>query len=175
MSPSLKRVLRPINIAFAVLIAIAFILGNAVGNVFISKKSEVVEGGRQDLKKVSPSSSPNKPVNLSDVPGADASDEEKAAFAKNIHEMAQEKSEVAVSECSFLPKAVRVREKSSLTFVNSDSVEHAITIVKKTIRIPAGGKETVVAQFEHGPGLYGIRCDEKEMAGFIELTAIEGK
>lgn len=105
---------------------------------------------------------------LGSPPLDNASDADRNVFAEKLRSLAQSVSVVAMGQdCVLSPAIISVKSGSNLTFKNTDTVDHNLSIAEQ-IKVPTGKEVTIKAVFR-GAGIYGINCDGLNIVGFIDL------
>lgn len=164
----------PLAAAFSLLIMIgAFLLGNFSGNYYLANKDKILnfittsqktEKGAKETFVVG--------ENKAEIPGEDATSEEKATFSRFLYANASEKREIDISDCgSVSPKVVRIKKGENLTFINSGADDRRITIVDTDLVVAPQKTKSIPASFGEGSGIFGVRCDTFTHASFILVDA----
>lgn len=79
-----------------------------------------------------------------------------------LEQAAMETTQVAVQECELDPLVVKVKNLSEVTFINSDQTDTILTVPDESeITIPAAGSTTITVDFQFGPGIYTLICQEE--------------
>ena len=106
-----------------------------------------------------------------DFPDASSSKEEQKKHYDLVSQLAENVDYIDIGKCRPSPLVVRIKNKDPVTFKNSDQLQHSVAFNQEQIlTIPAGGKESIIVNFEFGPGVYGYTCDAKGKAAGVILV-----
>ena len=97
-----------------------------------------------------------------DFPDPSAPKEEQRKHYDLVSQLAENVDEIDISNCRPSPLVARIKNKDPITLKNSDQVEHSVSFnQEQTLVISAAAKESIIVNFEFGPGVYGYTCDAK--------------
>jgi len=176
-NPKAALSMQPKNIIILLIIALAgLILGVSTSNLFGDPK----EDERLPAPAPTPGGKPitelpqiGLPKNFPQPPTADATVEETSDFAQLVFNLATETNAIDIyKNCDLSPAIVLVPGGTNIKFSNRDSISHTIRILEEMV-IPAGEEYSLIAEFQFGPGIYGIYCDStsKDIAakGYLHI------
>lgn len=107
-----------------------------------------------------------------DFPDPSAPKEEQKKHFDLVSQLAENVDYIDIGKCRPSPLVVRIKNKDPVTFKNSDELQHSVPLSpEQVLTISAGGKESIIVNFEFGPGVYGYTCDASYKAvGVILVT-----
>ena len=77
---------------------------------------------------------------------------------------------ITITNCKADPSILQVRDKTEVTFVNSDSQEHTIFIENQEVNLPAQGSAKFVATSSTGTQITTNYLCDQEYGGAIFIT-----
>ncbi len=125
-----------------------------------------------------PSAAPSAPRDLSRLsederkvlmtPQQTSSEEEKRKHFELAGRISRETDKLDIAGCLGNPVVIRVKDNSTFTIANSDTIAHTIQINSEhQYLVPAKGTVAVKASFGFGAGAYGYGCDNSQGAAGI--------
>lgn len=160
-------------ILLAIPVIIAFILGYAIYNQLQGKAPQQTQEEKQEETSTTPSVSRSpEETELLQVPGENATDEERQQHLEGVLEVARSSDTLNVSSCNPDIFALRVKQGETFTIKNDDTQEHTVVLNEDHIyKIPSQGSTEVEVDFGRGPGIYGYGCDTSGRAvGFLVVS-----
>lgn len=137
-------------IIFVVLLGIAGILGYMIYQE--QQATNPVVGQQEDVKEVG---------GVFDIPGPNATEEEKQAHFQLVQSMVQIGDAIDITGCNALPNVLEVKGGNSVSVKNQDDIEHVIALNPDDIyTVPANSTTDIEFDFSQGFGLYAYGCDE---------------
>ena len=102
---------------------------------------------------------------------SDMTEEQKLKHNELVGKLAKEGPSVNVTGCKPSPLVYKLKDGSTITLRNDDSVEHIIMIDPAHIYTAKAKSLTkIVADFGQGPGNYGYKCDDSQGAAGVFLV-----
>jgi hypothetical protein len=107
--------------------------------------------------------------NILHVPPPGASQDAIQKHFQLAASQAQKTPFVDITGCKASPVVFETKQMASFGVKNNDATDHVLGFdLKHTFTIPAKGQKAIVANFDHGPGLYGYGCDSQPgVVGFF--------
>ena len=160
-------------IILAIPIIIALVLGYAIYNQIQGTNTTPSQEEKQEETSTTPSVSRSpEEAELLQVPGENATDEERQKHLEGVLEIAKSSDTLNVSSCNPDIFALRVKQGETFTIKNDTTQEHTIVLNEDYMyKIPAQGSTEVEVDFGRGPGIYGYGCDRSGSAvGFLVVS-----
>jgi len=94
-------------------------------------------------------------------PNMDASDQEKQSHSELVKSIATSSPYLDISGCVVAePIVFKIKQGETFTVRNGDDVAHAMVFDKEhRFDVAPRNTKNIVADFGHGPGIYGYACD----------------